>query len=80
MNARCIEIALAIEKAAEDEDASIVVMAMCWVLADLIIQVERVKGRPAHESLTALLNQLIVNIDRLREIPEEAEIPEDAVH
>jgi hypothetical protein len=75
MDKRTIEMALKIEKVAEDIDAAIVVQAMCWVLADLILQVEKVKGRPAHESMVALMNQLISDVERLRDVADT-----EAVH
>lgn len=60
--------------AAEGVDGVTVIYACCWVLADLTLAAERMKGRPSDESLILIMRQLVQTVEALRTVITDQEI------
>ena len=61
-------------------DASVILHAACWLLADVIIQAEAIKGVDTERAMALVVVKLASAVDRLRRANADATPPTRPVH
>lgn len=67
LDRRAFELAVKLERSAGGQDGAVVIVAGCFLLAAVVLQTEREKGRRCDATLDVIMRRLEMAIEQLRE-------------